>query len=163
MDLIAVVTAIFTALSALAACMACIFNWVSVQKQIESTNINHCNERYSNIFKNIEISLLQKKHDMFVSSCKELFDLQGHEYLLWNDNRIPDKIYKYWLSSNARRFKDIKFIDADANINQTLQDVWKEAKTAHGISFNSYFVTCMEKVFENKINLIKKHKDYFEK
>ena len=155
-----IVTCVATCIAAFSALATCFISGGIAIHQINSTNINLCNERYTKILKDIKISILTKDYENFKSSCGELFDLQGHQYLLWNDWCLPNKIFKYWINTNSKKFQNIIFTDEDGK-ETSLKDVWNENKSSHEAPTNSYFIECMDYILAQNIKKIKRHISYF--
>ena len=153
------VSAIAAAIGTIFAFGACYLSYKATMAQIYSTNMNFCNERYVDIRKNIENSKFKDNEEDFVNACKDLFELLCHEFYLWLDERLPDKIYMEWMFFNSKSFPTYVY----KNGQKSIKVIWSADDNLERFSYHNNFVTCMKYIFNKKITEIQKHKKEWQK
>ncbi|MCL2532250.1 MAG: hypothetical protein FWE40_08895 [Oscillospiraceae bacterium] len=156
MELITMIVAIASAVSAIAACLACFISLRNATRSAMSTSTNHCNERFSFIVKEIDRCVASKDEIAYGIACKNLFELLGHEFLLWQNGLLPDKIFYRWNCYTASGFRCVTF--SKDGETYSMYRVWQDMRSSDRFFYTNCFVKYVDKLFKADIKSIKKLK-----
>lgn len=159
-QIISLLSIIGVSTTAIATCVACYISYKStklIKEQLLTSCINQCNERYCNIIRNINKTIMEKNKEGFILNCYDLFELFCHQFILWKNNLLPNEIFLTWAYYNSRQIRIYNY--NDDNINIDVYQLWNEAKNNNKFYQDSNFIIYMKHVFDKDIELIPKLKD----
>jgi len=141
MDNLGLASIIAAAVSAVAACVACFVTYKTAKQQTISGGVNHCNERFAGILRDLNLSIEEQNENCYRTLCQEFFELLGHEFVLWKSNLLPSSVFMVWPHYTSHMLRNSPKLNG-----KTLKDIWNEmvesGQFGHTRQFCAY-VSCL--------------------
>jgi hypothetical protein len=150
------VTAVFTALTALATTVLSLITYDSFKRNMDASKsqmLLTCMNHYIQIQKDRTKAIIEKKSDYVREYYREMFDLHWTEFQLWNIGYIDDERMKPWLKLRHKDFDHdyILIDDQPPSDKLTYKQVWNELLDANYFSKNGLFATFMDYAHSNDV------------